>query len=308
MEVLWGGDIVVMKVVFNRWKHIQAYSWPFRVFKQYYEELNGMYWANYASGKYIYKSMASNGYTWDSKPNEVLDLPEDKYNFSTLRNWSNLYNSSFVWQRLNLLMSLSSILETYMSAICSLAIESNPGVLINSSKSVDGVRYLKQKKTVRPLGDDHIVAITKGEWNKRIAVFQKLFGNLPDASIKDLPVLESLRKVRNQIGHSYGRDISKSRSFEIKDKLPLNGVSDENLLKYFSVVYKFAVCVDKLLMDNHIGEYQTILLYHNFYFQMHPVGVPSERANSFRKYHGKNYYPYVTKSFCLDLVNYYHSL
>lgn len=297
-----------MALQFNRWKHIQAYSWPFRVFKQYYEELNGLYWASFAARKYIYPTLNAQGCTWQSNPNDVLGLPIETYNFENLRNWANLYNTSFVWQRLNLIMSLNSILETYLVAICSLAIESNPGILINSSQSVDGVKFLKNKKSVRPLGDSHIESITKGDWIKRVLSFEKLFGDLPKSAKDSISTLEALRKVRNRIGHSYGRDISKSRSFEIKEMLPLEGVSDENLLKYFSVVFTFAKNVDKILMDNHIGEYQTILLYHNFYTNSHPVGVPSERANAFRKFHGKNYYPYVTKKFCLDLVNYYHSL
>ena len=50
---------------FERWKHAWAHTGPFRVYKQYYLELNQYYWAAYSGHKITYTEMAKKGYTWE---------------------------------------------------------------------------------------------------------------------------------------------------------------------------------------------------------------------------------------------------
>ena len=55
-----------------------------------------------------------------------------------------------------MVISLASILETFIDSVCGLAIESNPGVLINASKSLDGVSLLKTKRLEREVIENAI--------------------------------------------------------------------------------------------------------------------------------------------------------
>ena len=61
---------------FDRWKHAWAHSGPFLVYKHYYEELNGYYWAAYSGHKITYTEMANKELTWESNPENVLGLPK----------------------------------------------------------------------------------------------------------------------------------------------------------------------------------------------------------------------------------------
>ena len=103
--------------------------------------------------------MTNKGYTWDSNPDAVLGLPAHNHSFPTLRDWATAYDQLQVWTRLNVVISLASILETFIDSVCGLAIESNPGVLINASKSLDGVSLLKTKRLEREVIENAIVDI-----------------------------------------------------------------------------------------------------------------------------------------------------
>ena len=46
--------------------------------------------------------------------------------------------------------------KTFIDSVCGLAIESNPGVLINASKSLDGVSLLKTKRLEREVIENAI--------------------------------------------------------------------------------------------------------------------------------------------------------
>ena len=292
---------------FNRWNHTQSYSWPFRVFKQYYEELNLLYWSILGTKNFVYPSMKEKGLTWDLDPSAELHIPSTKYNFESLRGWAKGYDTSFVWTRLNFAMSLSAIFETYLATIVSLSIESDPGLLINAPHSVDGTLFLRQGGFSRDKYDEFVVGVTKGTWTSRISAFQKLFGVTLNCWQNNISILEQLRTKRNSIGHAYGRDISKSRQFMITEKLPIEGISDKSLMAFFDAVYKVAKNTDNYLLKTHIGEYQFILAYHSFLQTKHPQGSLAEKAYAFRKFFGHNYTERITRQFCIDLATLYDS-
>lgn len=290
---------------FNRWKSTQSYSWPFRVFKKYYEELNLMYWSSIGAHNYIYPSMHDDNLTWETDPTDILSIPKEKYNFNTLRKWSDGYNLTQVWGRLNLIVSLNAIFETYLSTITALSIESDPGVLIHARNSIDGIKFLKSKGFPRDLYDSYIRAITNGPWSARLAALSNLFNyDFPILSTH-LKTLEELRKKRNSVGHAYGRDISKSRQFLVLEKQSIDGVSDKTLLRFFDAVFRVAKEIDNYLLQNHIGEYQIILAYHEYLKTNNPKGGIKERAYTFRTFYGKKYSNKITRAFCIDLISLY---
>lgn len=296
-----------MSSFFYRWKHTQTYSWPFRVFKQYYQELNLQYWSILGASNYIYPSMNASGFTWDMNPAEALKISKTKYNFGTLRVWANGYNTSIVWSRLNLIMSLNAILEVYLSTIIALSIESDPGLLINCPHSVDGTYYLHHGGLNRNKYLNFVNAITKGEWSKRIASFNDLFAVTLDEWSSNIATLELLRKKRNSIGHAYGRDMTMARQFTVNEMIPVEGISDKKLIEIFDVVFKLAQSTDKYLLENHIGEFQIILAYHKFLKSNHVHGTVTDKAYAFRKFFGQKYKEPINRQFCMGLADLYES-
>lgn len=291
--------------VFDRWQHAMVNSGPFLVYKQYYEELNRYYWASYSAHKMTYPLMTYRGYTWESKPEEILDLPEHNHSFTTLREWSDAYNTLQVWTRLNVVISLASILETYIDTVCALAIESNPGVLINASKSLDGVHLLKTKRLEEEIIKNALTGISKGVWGERRKAFDALFGGHPNELDLYESDLDHLRNKRNSVGHAFGRDIDKARRFEEIHPLPLEGISQENLIHFFDVTLRVAKAIDQFLLDNHIGEYQALFSFHVFYTHNQDKNWDDKSmAKAFRKQFLKSSLP-IGKQFFLDLVDFY---
>lgn len=252
--------------------------------------------------------MSKMGITWSSNQDQILQLPPHNHNFVNLRAWADSYDALQVWTRLNTVVALASTLETYIDTICGLAIESNPGVLINSSQMLDGVKLLKNKRLDRELITEAIKPITRNEWCKRKKAFESLFGGYPPELDIYESELEQLRKKRNDIGHAFGRNINKVRKFEEAKPLPLEGISEKNLLHFFDITMKVAQGIDSYLMDYHIGEYQTIFAFH--VFKIHTAGKKWDKksmTNEFRKQYVSSSSP-LGKQFFLDLADYYDSV
>lgn len=293
---------------FDRWKHAVKLSNPFLVYKQYYEELNRFYWASFSAHKLTYKGMPKMGVTWASDTEKILQLPPHNHSFSDMRSWAKAYDSLQVWTRLNVVTSLASILETYIDTICGMAIESNPGVLIHASKSMDGVHLLKSKRLDREVISNAIRGITKGTWGERRGVFDDLFGGHPAELDMFETDLEELRNKRNSVGHAFGRDINKARRFEEVVPLPLEGIAQEKLLHHFDVTLKIAKAIDAYLLDNHIGEYQVLFAFH--VFCTHHQGKKWDKKSmvkEFRKTYSSANSP-LGKQFFLDMADYYENV
>lgn len=290
---------------FDRWKHAFEYSGPFMVYKQYYEELNRYYWAAYSGHKLTYTEMTKKGYTWETNPDTILDLPLHNHNFKTLRDWSNAYNTLQVWTRLNVVVSLTSILETYIDTVCALAIESNPGILINADRSLDGVSLLKSKRLDEDIIKNALQGVSKGVWGERRKKFDTLFGDHPVELEKYESDLECLRNKRNSVGHAFGRDIDKARRFEEIHSLPLDGIAPEKLIHFFDITLRVAKSIDQYLLDHHIGEYQALFSFHVFYsHNKEKKWDVKNLALAFRKHYTKSSLP-VGKDFYRDLVDHY---
>ncbi len=245
------------------------------------------------------------GYTWTSNPAATNLLPPHNHSFQTIRDWASAYDKFQVWTRLNVVISLASILETYIDTICGLAIESNPGVLINSSKSLDGVKLLKTKRLEHEVISNAIYYIGKGTWPERRKAFDGVFGGHPVELDTYETTLEELRNKRNTVGHAFGRNIDKARRFEEIRPLPIEGIRQGILLQYFDVTLKVAKAIDAYLLNEHIGEYQALYSFHVFY--IHNQGKNwdvKSMAKAFRKHYAKSSLP-IGKQFYIDLVNFY---
>lgn len=294
------------KSQFNRWQHVQRQTWPFQLFKLYNEELSTHIWAEEAAHKYVYKRLGEVVQKDDEDCRMFLTVPTNVWNFSTIKEWARAYDLSQKFLYLNCVMALSSNLETYMSAVISLAIESNPGVLLKAPKSIDGVSLLKHYPLKKRIYAKWIEACTKKEWDKRIKAFEELFGDCPEVLKNNVKTLDDIRKMRNKIGHAFGRDINKAHDFTSLTKQPQERISLKRLIKWFKITYDIATALDSFLLDNSIGEYQAILAYHNNKMKW-PTRFQNERARDLKTMYGEMDQQ-VGLKFCNELIAYYEKV
>ncbi len=294
---------------FSRWSSITKSTWSFQVFNKYNDELNMMLYSYTASKRSTYKSLKANGATWEDKASKHLnfDVPNGEEAFSDLKDWSCSFNSFHNWMNLNALMAINSNLETYLSTSISLALESDPGVLFNSPKSIDGVVLLKKGSTKGYFNDKIIETITKGDWSSRTTAFKRTFGVIPPEINNYISELEKIRKIRNKVGHAFGRDIRSSRNHEVKDILLMKPLRDERLKRYHKIIWESAKSIDNYLLHNHIGEFQAISFYHRMYDGLRKDLHQSMRAIELKKRLG-SFGDTSGKEFCKGLVKYYEAL
>ena len=293
-------------VGFHRWKHVQNHTWPFQVYKLYNEELSQFLWSNEAASKYTYNKLGKDGAVDNDPPTKHFSLPAHRIStMKTLKGWAAIYDESHNWMRLNCVMAISSNLETYLASVVALAIESNPGVLVGASKYIDGAKLLKNGGLDDSVYEKNIVACTKGDWSARLDAFEKLFGPAPASYHNGLSTLERMRRLRNNLGHAFGRDIDASRDFSFNKKQPADRITLATLVKYLEKAYNIIQDVDTFLLDNHIGEFQAIYAYHQHRNEF--AGGEIDRALELKKFYGKQDQT-VGKVFCKGLVRYYESL
>lgn len=135
----------------------------------------------------------------------------------------------------------------------------------------------------------------------------KTFGGAPQELVKNIGELDKLRKLRNKVGHAFGRDINGSRNHEVKDILKLEKMTDKKFKKFQHLILSTVRGIDKFLLENHIGEYQAIAFYHRIYGGLRKDLHQSERAIILKKQLGK-FGDTSGKMLCKELVKYYEEL
>jgi len=294
---------------FNRWNTIMKSTWTYQVFHKYNDELNKMLWANKATVKRTYSNFKTQNANWTDLASDhlIFDVPKGEEAFKDLKEWSDTYNAFNNWTNLNALLALSSNFETYIATVVTLALESDPGILFDSSKSIDGVVLLRKGAHKNMFHDSIIESITKGDWNARTSAYKKTFGIVPEHLESRIGELEKIRILRNKIGHSFGRDIDESRNHEVKETLDMEKLSDEQLKKKQYAIMNSVRAIDQHLLENHIGEFQAISFYHRIYDGLRKDIHQSERAIILKKQLGQ-FGDISGKEFCKGLVKYYEEI
>lgn len=294
---------------FTRWTPREASSWPYQVFKSHERELYRVYWAYLPTINLIYAKLGKSA-QWTDPPMAHLSFkdPQKSALFTDMKDWSNGFNEFENWTNLNALVSLASYLETYISAIVSLAIESDVGVLYGASKSIDGIYVLKHGNILKSNISNHVTNCVKGDWSSRTAAYRSIFGTVPAVLESSISDLESMRILRNKVGHAFGRDIEDSRKKGIRRTAPMERLSFERLNKYQRLAKKIAGAVDKHLLNQHVGDFETIHFYHQLAPTLPSHVHPNQRALLFKKSLGRFGAQSIGKTYCSGLVMYYESL
>ncbi|MEO0771084.1 MAG: hypothetical protein AAFY72_16955 [Cyanobacteria bacterium J06649_4] len=294
---------------FERWIAHDKHSWPYFLLKQYDAELMLMWGTHISGSSYVYSQLKENSAQWTDSPSKHFDTRIKAASLiDTLKNWSHFYNAFNNWVHLTVVMSLASNLETYIAAVINLALQSDPGVAIGASKSIDGAYVLKHG---RPRALDVGLAVTgatKGEWGSRLASFERTFGSCPRAIKSRVSELEKMRKLRNDFGHAFGRDIEMSRKTGELAKLDITNVSRSSAEKMRKATIAVAKELDQFLLENHIGDFEALNFYHELYPELHKHVPQGQRAQIFKKAIGRHGANPRGKKYCKQLVEYWESL
>ena len=290
------------KYTFHRWKiKDDMSSWSFKIFKKQNKELIDMYIAHILAQEYLNK-------------NQIKTNEHEEYfnNFKDFQSWENSFNQFDNWIKLNTIIAMSSILEMYMTRIIKLALHSDMNLWNQNDR--DGIKLHKKRKHKNE-GNGKAKKCTEGQWQIRVDNFKEIFQEVPKIfKIKNIKILEDIRKIRNNIGHSFGADLDNSKK-QYDDLIPLEVIKLEHrdIIKYLKLTYSVARSIDKQLMKNHIGTYQ----YLKFYHEINSILKDKEiyrQAEILKKKIAKKDNNKTTKvdlfsrNFYMELIKYYNNL
>lgn len=303
-------------VPFERWVTREDSTWAFLVFQKHNTELTNMFMSHLASFKFAYHTLGKHFNAefqdpyekWFPKVDEMVYI-----GFHDVKNWSDSYNQFDNWVNLNCVMAMSANLETYMSTITALALESDVGVLYGASQRIDGMEILKYGREQPFDFKSHIMSCTKGDWSSRISSFEKIFGSCPLILKENLKDLEILRKLRNNVGHAFGRDIDASRQHDIIEISKMESLKTEKTIEHLKLIYKVAKEIDKQLFTNNIGAYQDIYFFHKLkstlkHGDKNKAREIGNHAAILKKSLNNHAAKAAGKVYCKGLVEYYDSI
>ena len=171
----------------------------------------------------------------------------------TVKEWSDTNGKYRNWNRLSFLMSCSSFFENYLASIIKEVVESAPGVLIGFPHSVDGIQLIKQNRSLSKENIETIIKnCTKGDWQSRISNLKKLTDNIPQILNKSISELEAMRKLRNDFGHAFGRDIESSQNYFKPTISSINHLTVARFNKFHYLIKEIVRELDKALMLNQL--------------------------------------------------------
>lgn len=278
-------------------------TWAYRLFRYHHIQLNEIYWS--------YAPVANDALKL-AKTMPPATEPADLFKYlgdnarripHPLSGWEKSFKESQAWMRLSLVMAIASILEVYLRTAVTLAIESDPGLLIGAPGVIDGVKLLKSKQNYSYL--DQGKSCVNGEWKKRLGTYRSLFGSVPKEVEDSINDLEQLRMFRNGVGHTFGRDAQEYTSrIDVKPK-PLAKVSEDRLQKWLEMSEKVVKAIDQQLGSKHIGEYEALYFYHIKVKKVRLTGHTTHVTNLMKELkllHGHG----PGKTFCKELIEYYN--
>lgn len=291
-------------VAFQRWQSWYRTSRAFTRFKEHHTEINNHYWSLApigSYGKYLQRHSAPDTLTsalfHASGPNARRLEP-------LAEGWAKNFKEFENWTRLSALLSGLSYLETYISTAVTLALRSDPLLRFGQSRAIDGIAWIK-----RSVGDDVSELVTgcvKGEWPKRLASYQKLFGTVPSQLTALGGNLDRMRNVRNGVAHSFGRDLN---LFEDPLRLATDRaerLSESTLLRWLGDIEQAASTVDEHLLHSHLGDFE--LLWHFHRWRDLPRSEKEPRfveATAFSRFLGRTFGSAPGRDYCRQIERYY---
>src|ERR1700677_4598197 len=151
---------------FDRWYQHDPTTWSFRVFRKYNTELTAIWDAHILAERYTYSRLGAENAEWSDLPSKYFSMHEiDLEQYTSLKGWSDAFKLFDNWTNLSAILTVASNLETYLSSIISMSLDSDPGVLLGASKAIDGAIVLKHRKPGTFQASDRVEPCIKGDWS-----------------------------------------------------------------------------------------------------------------------------------------------
>lgn len=291
-------------MIFKRYKLFYGRTLAWRLFKRHHTHFNDILWAHKMAMAHAYAS---------TRPFSRTDRSDVLFEYATgnrraaatLGEWADHYSDFDRWTQMASIVAISGYLETYIAQIGVAALESCPSLIFGGGPKLEGAILLKNnpKYDLYPYTEP----LVRGDWQARISAYKRLFGMCPfEGAVGDL---ERLRNLRNDAGHSFGRDIE-SMKFAAKWLVqPIPRISEEDLQRHLGLVEVVATAIEEHLASSYVGQYEIIKLFHRWVTSVPPprAGVKT-RAKAFSVHVASlTSNPYGIGP-GVDLIKYYDSL
>lgn len=288
---------------FDRWQPFGKWSWAYRRFLAHHRELSQMYWSHEPRATREFKTLRGHAGSWPPPAWQLSAraLKNDVYQNHALFLSAN--DAFLNWVRLSGVMALSGHLEVFLRECISAALESDPAAPLGATRAVDGVRLLKARPGYNCL--EQATHIAEGTWASRLIHYERFFGAVPKELRSHEGALESLRRMRNAVGHHFGRK-SEGFDFGIHPRRPAaERVSEDRLFAWMAVADEAAFAINEQLLS-HIGDYEMLRYFHHW--KKKYKGNFHRERNDFKKELGRLAGPPPGKQYTDDLIEHYASL
>lgn len=248
--------------MFSRWQSSPESTFPHRLFIKHHSEINTLYWSHMLAAKRTANEVKK--VDKRLRPTAVFPVPRKhlKRIAPTLETWAKDFKDFNNWVRLSASVAIHSYMEIYLRNISALAIESNPGIIIGAPGAIDGVALLKSRPGYNY--SEFAVHFTKGDWNTRIQHYERLFGGAPAKLKEYTKELNELRRMRNGVGHAFGRGVDDYDNGLQTELKPMMRLSEDRFCSWLRMAEEVTAAIDGHLKTEHIGQYELLLYYHKW--------------------------------------------
>lgn len=291
--------------MFDRWTCFHDHTFVYDVFKEYHTEVNQIYWSFIPSSDTI-KVQTKNQPKGTILSSIMVCDPMNMHRYAnTIDVWKSHYLNLENWVRLSVALSANSYLEIYLKNIAWVSLSSCPGILINSERCIDGIKLIKNGKSK---DFSYILEkFTKGTWQSRKKAFKEIFDIDIINDTNDLKILESLRKLRNGVGHGFGRDLDAIKDYSPKiKKEKMQTLTQNRLQEYLACLDKLTLEIDAKLKNRYIGSFEELLEYHAW-DKVYDIGRSTKHAefkNIIFNHKGRA----ASKEYYKEMIKYYERL
>jgi len=288
---------------FNRYRLFCKRTLAWRLFKRHHTHFNEIFWSHKTAKAHAYAS---------TRPHDRADATDVLFRFAagnrrvpdTLGKWADAYYAFDQWTQMASIIAIVGYLETYIAQVSTAAVESCPSFIFGGGPKVDGAIYLKKNPKYGLY--DRVEPLVRGDWQARISAYRRLFGDCPiDAYVAPL---EQLRKLRNDTGHCFGRDIG-SMNFAptwLVQRLPT--ISDADIQAHLKIIEDVAKAIEVHLAPI-VGQYEVIKVLHCW---LPGIGKPRPSVKTLAKAFSVHISTLTGNAYgkgpAIDLIKYYDGL
>lgn len=244
---------------FNRNSAFSGKSLAWWLFKRHHTHFNDIFWAHKLAKEHIFSCTKAFQRTDSSQllfSSKILGrrIP------ATLGEWGENYSDFDRWSQMASVLAIAGYLETYIAQVSTAALESSPSLVLGGGILFDGGQLLKTNPKYDLSG--YVEPLVRGDWQARMAAYKGFFRSCPfEHRISDL---EKLRKLRNDTGHTFGRDIKLINYNPSRIVKNLKKISDDAIQEYLSLAESVASAIEDHLVEKYIGAYEAIKLFHHW--------------------------------------------